>query len=99
MWVGVGKLIQQGTRGNPQSSNAVLQGTSGCQYGQTSCCVEEEFHTKMRDLKRENLLNPVLLIIITFISFIHEMYEDMPCMHRILHVGNSIENYTCIMNH
>ena len=77
----------------------VFQSTSGCQYGQTSCCVEEEFHTKMRDLKRENSLNPMLLIIITFISFIHEMYEDMPCMHRILHVGKISENYTCIMNH
>ena len=22
------------------------------------------------------------------------MYEDMPCMHRILHVGKSSENYT-----
>ena len=38
----------------------------------------------MRDLKREISLNPVLLIMIT--SFIHEMYEDMPCMHKILHV-------------
>ena len=40
----------------------------------------------MRDLKRENSLNPILLIMIT--SFIHEMYEDMPCMHKILHVYN-----------
>ena len=77
----------------------MLQSISGYQYGQTSCCVEEEFHAKMRDLKRENSLNPVLLIIITFISFINEMYEDMPCMHRILHVGKISENYTCIMNH
>ena len=77
MWIGVGKLIYQGTRGNPQSLNAMLESTSGCQYGQTSCCVEEEFHTKMRDLKRENSLNPVLLIIITFISFIHETYDDI----------------------
>ena len=99
MWIGVGKLIQQGTRGNPQSSNVMLQSTSGGQYGQTSCCVEEVFHTKMRDLKRENFVNLVLLIIITFITFIHEMYEDMPCMHRILHVGKSSENYTFIMNH
>ena len=74
--------------------NVVLQSTSACQYGQTNCCVEEEFHAKMRDLKRENSLNPVLLIIITFIIFIHEMYEDMPYMHRILHVGN-----TFIMSH
>ena len=63
----------------------------------TCCCVEEEFHAKMRDLKRENSLNPVLLIMIT--SFIHEMYEDMPCMHRILHVGKNSENYTFIMSH
>ena len=56
--------------------------------------MEEDFHAKMRDLIRENSLNPVLLIMIT--SFIHEMYEDMPCMHRILHVG---KNYIFIMNH
>ena len=77
----------------------MLQITSGCRYGQTSCCVQEEFHAKMRDLKRENSLNLVFLIIITFISFIHEMYEDIPCMHRILHVGKISENYACIMNH
>ena len=77
----------------------MLQSTILCQYGQTSCCVEEEFHTKMRDLKRENSLNPMLLIIITFICFIHEMYEDMPCMNRILHVGKSSDNYIFIMNH
>ena len=65
------KSYQQGTRGNPQSLNAMLQSTSGYLYVQTSCCVEEEFHTKMRDLKRENSLNLVLLIIITFITFIH----------------------------
>ena len=51
----------------------------------------------MRDLKREISLNPVSLIMIA--SFIHEMYEDMPCMHIILHVGKNIENYTFIMNH
>ena len=28
--------------------------------------------------------------------FVHKMYEDMPCMHRILHVG---KNYIFIMNH
>ena len=59
--------------------------------------MEEDFHARMRELKREISLNPVLLIMIT--SFIHEMYEDMPCMHRILHVGKSSENYTFIMNH
>ena len=60
--------------------------------------MEEEFHTKMRDLKRENSLNPVLLIIISFTSFIHEMYEDMLSMHKI-HVGKNSENYTFIMSH
>ena len=40
--------------------------------------------------KREISLNPVLLIT----SFIHEIYEDMPSMHKILHVGN-----TFIMSH
>ena len=59
--------------------------------------MEEEFHAKMRDLKREISLNLVLLIMIT--SFIHEMYEDMPCMHRILHVGKNCENYTFITSH
>ena len=59
--------------------------------------MEEEFDTKMRDLKREISLNPVFLIMIT--SFIHEMYEDMPCVHRILHVGKSSKNYIFIMSH
>ena len=59
--------------------------------------MEEEFHANMRDLKREKSLIPVLLIMIT--SFIHEMYEDIPCMHRILHVGKNIENYIFIMSH
>ena len=66
---------------------------------QTSCCVEKEFHVGMRELKREISLNPIFLIIITLIIFIHEMYEDMPCMHMILHVGKISENYTCIKNH
>ena len=57
--------------------------------------MEEEFHVKMRDLKREIFLNLVLLIT----NFVHEVYEDMPCMHRILHVGKSSDNYTFIMNH
>ena len=56
------------------------------------CCVEEEFHAKMRDLKREISLNTVFLIMIK--SFIHEIYEDMPRMHKILHVGNAF-----IMSH
>ena len=57
--------------------------------------MEEEFHANMRDLKRENSLNPVLLIT----SFIHKIYEDIPSMHKILHVGKSSGNYTFIMNH
>ena len=53
--------------------------------------MEEEFHARMGDLKKGEIsLNLVLLVT----SFIHEMYEDMPCMHRILHVGN-----TSIMSH
>ena len=59
--------------------------------------MEEEFHARMRDLKREISLNHVLLIMIT--SFIHEMYEDIPNMHKILHVGKNSENYTFIMSH
>ena len=61
--------------------------------------MEEEFHARMWDLKREVSLNPILLIITTFLSFILEMYEDMYCMHRILHVGKNIENYIFIMSH
>ena len=61
--------------------------------------MEEEFHERMRDLKREVSLNPVLLIILYFISFVHKMYGDMPCMHRILHIGKSSGNYTVTMNH
>ena len=59
--------------------------------------MEEEFHARMRDLKREISLNLVLLIMIT--SFIHEMCEDMACMHRILHVCKNSKNYTFIMSH
>ena len=61
--------------------------------------MEKEFHAGMRDLKRDIPLNPVLLIIITFISFMHEMYEYMPCMHRILHVDKNSEDCTLIMSH
>ena len=61
--------------------------------------MEEEFHAKTRDLKREIFLNHVLLTILYFIGFVHKIYEDMPCMHRILHVSKSSENYTFIMNH
>ena len=32
-------------------------------------------------------------------KFILEMYEDMYCMHRILHVGKNSDNYTFIMYH
>ena len=59
--------------------------------------MEEEFRARMRDLRREIFLNPILIIMITI--FIHEMYENMPCMHRILHVGKNSEDYTFIMNH
>ena len=59
--------------------------------------MDEEFHAKMRDLKREISLNPVLLIMIP--SFIHEMYADIPCMHKILHIGKNSKNYAFIMSH
>ena len=32
-------------------------------------------------------------------NFVHEMYEDIPSMHKILHVGKNSENYTFIMSH
>ena len=51
----------------------------------TSCCVEKEFHEKMRGLKGKFSLDPILLIITLFLEFMLEMHEDMHCMHRILH--------------
>ena len=54
---------------------------------------------KDEGFEKGNFLNPALLTILCLISFIHKMYEDMPCMHRILHVGKNSENYTFIMNH
>ena len=65
----------------------------------TSCCVDKEFHAKMRDLKGKFSLDPILLILTTFPNFILEMHKDMYCMHRILHIGKTIGNYRCIMNH
>ena len=59
--------------------------------------MEEEFHARMKDLKREISLNPGLLIMIT--SFVHKMYGDILCVHRILHIGKSSGDYTFIMNH
>ena len=53
---------------------------------------------KDEGFEKENFLNPALLTILCFIIFIHKMYEDMPCMHRILYVGKNSENYTFIMN-
>ena len=78
-----------------KSRNCMLRGSKTMMS--TSCCVEKESHTRMRTSKREIFLNPVLLIMIT--SFVHEMYEDMPSMHKILHVGKNSENYTFIMSH
>ena len=67
----------------------------------TSCCVKKEFHEKMRYLKGKFSLDPILLIInmLHFLSFVHEMHEDMCCKHRLLHVGKNIGNYIFIMNH
>ena len=64
-----------------------------------SCYVEKEFHEEMRDLKGKFSLDPILLIITSFLEFMLEMHEDMHCMHRILHVGKNIENYMFYMNH
>ena len=64
-----------------------------------SCCVEKEFHEKMRGLKGKFSLDPILLIITSFLEFMLEMHEDMHCMHRILHVGKNIENYMFCVNH
>ena len=65
----------------------------------TSCCVEKEFHEKMRDLKGKFSLNPILLIITLFLEFMLEIHEDMHCMHWILHVGKTIGIYIFVMNH
>ena len=59
--------------------------------------MEEEFHARMRDLKMEVSLNPALLIMIQ--SFIHEMYTNMSCMHKILHVSKNSKNYAFIMSY
>ena len=59
----------------------------------TSCCVEKEFHEKMRGLKGKFSLDPILLIITSFLEFMLEMHKDMNCMHRILHVGKNIGNF------
>ena len=52
---------------------------------------------KDEGLEKGIYLSPILLIMIT--SFIHEMSEDMPCMHRILHVDKNSEDCTLIMSH
>ena len=54
---------------------------------------------KDEGFEKESPLNPVLLTILCFIIFIHKMYEDMPCMHRILHIGKGSGNYTFTLNH
>ena len=43
----------------------------------TNCYVKKEFHEKMRNLKGEFSLDPILLIITTFPKFMYEMHEDM----------------------
>ena len=69
--------------------------------GRVIPCKDEGF-------ERENSLTPVLLTIFIFYKLcVHKnygmgmlkMHGDMFCMHRILHVGKSSENYTLIMNH
>ena len=35
----------------------------------TSCCVDKEFHAKIRDLKGKFSLDPILLIMTTFPKF------------------------------
>ena len=61
--------------------------------------MEKEFHEKMRSLKEKFSLDPILLIITSFLEFVLEMPEDMHCMHRILHVGKTIGVYIFVMNH
>ena len=92
MWIGVGKIIQQGTRESHQNLSMEQQISSDClksnvllsiwtnpgiaclevaiPWSQTSGCVEEDFHARMWDLKREVSLNPISLIITTFHKFL-----------------------------
>ena len=71
----------------------------------TSCCVEKEFHEKMRGLKGKFSLDPILLIITSFIEFMLEMHKDMNCMRIYIAcigycmIGKNIGNYIFIMNH
>ena len=41
---------------------------------------------KDEGFEKGNFLNPALLTILCFISFIHEMHEDMLCIHRVLSI-------------
>ena len=77
-----------------QSTNSMPRGTKTMKSNQLLC--GRGVPCKDEDLKREISLNPVFLIMIAM--FIHEMYEDMPSMHKI-HVGKNSENYAFIMSH
>ena len=76
-----------------KSENCMPRGSKTMKSNQLLC--GRGVPCKDEGLKREVSLNPVSLIMIT--SFIHEMYEDMPCMHKILH--KNTENYTFIISH
>ena len=81
MWIGVGKLIQQGTRENHQSLNVLLS----IWTNPGIACLEVAKTMKSNQLscgrgipcKDEGLEKGNLLIIFIFISFVHKMHEDM----------------------
>ena len=78
-----------------KSRNCMLRGIKTMNSNQLLC--GKGFPCRDEGLEREISLNPILLIMIP--SFIHEMYADLPCMHKILHVDKNSENYTFIMSH
>ena len=69
-WTNLGNCMPRGSK--TMNSNQLL-------CGRGIPCKDEGF-------ERENSLTPVLLTILYFISFMHEMHEDMLCIHRILRI-------------
>ena len=67
-----------------KSKNCMPRGSKTMNSNQLLCgrgipCKDEGF-------EREHSLTLVLLTILYFISFMHEMHEDMLCIHRILRI-------------
>ena len=73
-----------------KSRNCMPRGSKTMNSNQLLCGRGVPCKDEGLEKKREIYLNPVLIIT----SFIHEIYEDMPSMHKILDFGN-----TFIMSH